>query len=116
MTDADHERRRNRTEPQPPPAAPAVTIDPLRALPGHCQICGEYVGSRGRMWMHHTAHHPSFPMQEGVEPPRRESLTPPGGRPPRGHGPKCGEKVEPPQMLRAHTRLCQENDFYGRPR
>jgi hypothetical protein len=113
---SDHERRRDRTEAQLPAAAPQTQIDPLRALPGHCQICGEYVGSRGRMWTHPAAMHPSFPMQEGVEPPKPEYLGPPGGRTPPGHCPKCGEKVEPPQMLRRHTRLCNQADFYGRPR
>jgi hypothetical protein len=113
----DFERRRDRTEAQLPAAAPQVTIDPLRALPGHCQICGEYVGSRGKLWLHCTALHPSFPLPEDAEAPRPEpSLNPPGGRAPPGHCPKCGTKVEPARLFRAHTKACQAADYYGRPR
>jgi hypothetical protein len=114
--DTDFQRRRDHYEPQPAPAAPRLQLDPARALPGHCQICGEYVGDRGHMWLHHTAKHASYPMQPGAQAPQPQApLGPPGGRTPPGHCPKCGEKVEP-RMLRRHTKLCPQSDFYGRPR
>jgi hypothetical protein len=76
----EFERRRDRVEPQPLPAAPHVTLDPLRASPGFCQACGEFVGDRGAMWQHHAERHAAFPPPSQTAPPPtpQSPLGPPG--------------------------------------